>query len=100
MEIRIQKYILTEHEHVEFIEIRIRFRLQFFSYTYWQKDKDGKTYPIVRWDNFGGQVHYDTFDANHQLFKQENCDYKDAREILRLVTIFRHNLANMDLNNI
>ena len=100
MEIFIQRYILSEHEHADFIEIKMRHRLMYFSYTYWFKDKSGNVRPIVRWDNFGGQIHYDAYDTNQQLFKQQNCEYKDPREVIRLITIFRQNLANMDLNKL
>lgn len=100
MEIIKQHLILSKRERFDIIEIRKKYQLRYFSYTYRVNDKHGVNRPIVRWDNFGGQIHYDTYDVNGRLFSQKTCEYKDSREILSLIKIFKHNLATMDLNQL
>lgn len=100
MEIIKRQIVLTKRERFDIFEIRNRHRLQYFSYTYRISDKFAENRPIIRWDNFNGQIHYDTYDVNQRLLNQQNCDYKDSKEILRLIKIFKHNLASMDLEKL
>ncbi len=100
MEIVKQQIILSSREKVEIFELRVHHRLKFFSYTYRISDKNGLDRPIIRWDNYEGQVHYETFDTNKRVFTQTNCEYKPSHEILRLIKIFRHNLANMKIDQL
>jgi hypothetical protein len=100
MEILKQQFILSNRERFDILEIRNRHRLTYFSYTYRITDKYGSARPIIRWDNFGGQNHYDIYDSNQHLISQKDCEYKDSRELLQLVKIFKHNLATMDLNQL
>ncbi len=100
MEIIKKQFILSKREKVELIEIRAGHKLLYYSYLYRISDKYGKYRPIIRWDNFGGQIHFETFDLHGRIFKQQNCDYKDTREILNLVKIFKNNLAVMDISQL
>jgi hypothetical protein len=100
MEIIKRQIILSIREKVEFLEIRLGHRLSYYSYTYRINDKYGKNRPIVRWDNFGGQIHFETYDLNGHIFKQQKCDYKNMKEILNLVKIFKNNLAVMDISQL
>jgi hypothetical protein len=100
MEIVKRQIMLSKRERFDILEIRNRSRISYFSYTYRIFDKTGNIRPIIRWDNFDGQVHYETFDSYNRLFKQEPCDFKDYKEILQLVKIFKHNLATMDISHL
>jgi hypothetical protein len=100
MEIFKQNIILSPRELFEVFEIREKHRLKFFSYTYRTIDKEGNIRPIIRWDNYEGNIHYDTYDINQRLFRQKPCAYKPPREILQLIKIFKHNLANMDIDQL
>ena len=100
LEIVKQRIYLSIHEYIDILEIRIQRRLKFFSYTYRVIDRTGKDRPIVRWDNYNGQIHYDSYDSNQRLFVQKSCRYKQPREIVQLVKIFRHNLANMEIDQL
>ena len=100
MDIIRQHINLSNNECVDILEIRVQHRLKFFSYTYWVTDKSGTIRPIIRWDNSEGQIHYDTYDADKRLFAQKSCEFKDSREILRLIKIFRRNIANMDISQL
>lgn len=100
MEIIKQQIILSNRERFDILEFRIKHRLKFFSYTYRVSDKYGEHRPIIRWDNYEGQIHYDTYDANQRLLSQKACQYKPPREILQLIKIFKHNLANMDMDQL
>jgi hypothetical protein len=100
MEITQRQFILSKREKFNILEIRISHRLKYFSYTYRISDKFGIDRPIVRWDNYGGQIHFDTFDTNQRLLNQQKCEYKSAREILDLVKIFKNNLVTMDISQL
>ena len=100
MEILKRQITLSSRERFDIFEIRNRHRLSYFSYTYRISDKLGKNRPIIRWDNYGGQIHYDTYDSNQRLLNQKNCEYKNPTEILHLIKIFKHNLATMDINQL
>lgn len=100
MEVFKQQTFISDREIFNIIEIKVKHRLKFFSYTYYVKDKTGTSRPVVRWDNFNGQIHYDTFDASSRLFQQKPCQYKKPREILQLIRIFRQNLANMNIDQL
>ena len=100
MEILKQQFLLSLRERFDILEIRNRHRLTYYSYTYRLTDKFGHFRPIIRWDNFGGQHHYDIYDSNQHLVSQKNCEYKNSSEILRLVKIFKHNLVTMDLSQL
>jgi len=100
LDIVIRHFILSNRERVDIFEIMQKHRLKFFSYTYRITDKYGKNRPLVRWDNFNGQIHFETFDSQNRIFNQQVCDYKNVRDILELIRIFKHNLANMDLKDI
>ena len=100
MEIIKQRIVLSNREIVEVLEIKERFRLKYFSYTYKLTDKSGNERTVIRWDNYGGQAHYDTYDSNQQLLQQQDCDYKNPSEIIRLIKIFKHNLVTMDLTRL
>lgn len=95
-----QQILLSSRERLDILEIKERHRLKFFSYTYRITDKSGNNRPLVRWDNYEGQIHYDTYDSNQRLYTQKKCDYKNPSEILQLIKIFRHNLANMDIDQL
>ena len=97
MEILKRQIYISKREKISILEIKSGHRLKFFSYTYRVTDKSGENRPLVRWDNFGGNIHFDAFDTNQNLINQQKCEYKNPNEILRLVKIFRHNLANMDI---
>ena len=95
-----RQILISKREKIILFEIKSGHRLKYFSYTYRVTDKSGENRPIVRWDNFGGSIHFDTFDTNQNLMNQQKCEYKNPNEILRLVRIFRHNLANMDVKKL
>jgi hypothetical protein len=100
LEIVKQQIILSNRERFDILELRIKHRLKFFSYTYRISDKYGTARPIIRWDNYEGQIHYDTFDTNQRLFVQKPCQYKPPKEILQLIKIFKHNLPNMEIDQL
>ena len=100
MEIHKQSIIISKKELLDILEIRVKHRLKFFSYTYHVLDKTGKKIPIVRWDNYGGIVHYDTYDYNHRLSNHQRCEYKLPSDILQIIKIFKHNLATMDISKL
>ena len=100
MEIIKQRIIISNRERLDIFEIRRGHRLKFFSYTYRLTDKHGNERPIIRWDNHDGQIHCDSFNINKQITIQKNCAYKDPAEILRLIKIFKHNLAIMDIDQL
>jgi hypothetical protein len=100
MEIVKRLIIISNREKLELLEIKTGHRLNFFSYTYRVSDRAGENRPVVRWDNLGGSIHFDSFDTNLNLINQQKCEYKSPNEIINLVKIFRHNLANMDINQL
>jgi hypothetical protein len=100
LEILKQQIILSNREKFDIFEIRRGHRLKFFSYTYRMSDKYGIFRPIIRWDNHEGRIHYDTFNINKQISLQKECEYKEPAEILRLIRIFKHNLAIMDIDKL
>ncbi len=100
MEIYKKEIYIAKHEKIEILEIKNRHRIKFFSYTYRVTDRSGSNRPIVRWDNFGGTIHFDRFDSNQHLINQQKCEYKNPSEIFRLIKIFRHNLINMDVKQL
>jgi len=100
LEIMKRQITLSNRERFDILEIRNRHRLSYFSYTYRVSDKSGENRPIIRWDNFGGVIHYDTYDLNQRLLTQKNCEYKDPKEILKLIRIFKNNLVTMDLDQL
>ena len=100
MEVNKLQILLSKRERFDIFEIRDRHRLTYFSYTYRITDKYGSNRPIIRWDNFQGQIHYDTYDSNQLLLEQKKCDYKSHKEILQLIKIFKHNLPMMDIDQL
>ena len=100
MEVFKQQIFISEREIFNIFEIKVGHRLKFFSYTYYVTDKSEQSRPVVRWDNFNGQIHFDTYDTTSRLFNQKPCQYKKPAEILQLIRIFRQNLANMDIEQL
>ena len=100
MEIIKQQITLSTRERFDIFEIRNRHRLSYFSYTYRISDKAGANRPVIRWDNYGGQTHYDTYDSNKRLLDQKKCEYKNPTELLRLIKIFKYNLVAMDISQL
>jgi hypothetical protein len=95
-----RQIIISNREKLDILEIKIRSRLSYFSYIYRISDKSGINRPVVRWDNYGGNIHFETFDSKQHIIKQEKCEYKTPNEVLQLVKIFKHSLANMNINEL
>jgi hypothetical protein len=100
LEIVKQQLLLSARERLDIFEIRVQRRLKFFSYTYRITDKEGVNRPIIRWDNYEGHLHYDSYDNNQRVFTQKKCQYKAPREIQELIRIFKHNLANIEIDQL
>ena len=94
--VSIQKIYVHRDEHLVGIEVYEGQRVKFYSYTYYVNMRNSWQ-PCVRWDNAEQQPHVDRYDENGTLIEQQHCREKNFKEVLKLVKIFRRNLAAMNL---
>jgi hypothetical protein len=94
--VNIQKIFVHRDEQLAGLEICEGQRVKFYSYTYYVNVRDAWL-PCVRWDNAEQQPHVDRYDENGTLIEQQHCREKSFKEVLKLVKIFRRNLAAMNL---
>ncbi|WP_455391681.1 hypothetical protein [[Eubacterium] cellulosolvens] len=100
MEIVKQQIFLSNRERLDILELRVQRRLKFFSYTYRVTDRNGTNRPILRLDNYDGQIHYDSYDVNQRVFTKKRCPYKSPRELLQIIKIFRQNVGQIELEQL
>jgi hypothetical protein len=97
--VQIQKIYVHRDENLVGVEVFEGMRIKFYSYTYYVNVRDAWL-PCVRWDNAEQQPHVDRYDETGTLIEQQHCREKSFKEVLKLVKIFRRNLAAMNLGEL